>query len=92
MSFRFYNDGHNDKRTLSQGLRFVFFLHKRLVKPNFPVLLHCPGCGRPLYEVNSDTIELSNSFGLSQSTLKASDNWIRHRCHSCKAEINLLWV
>lgn len=77
---------------LPKGLRFSFFLHKRLIKPETPVLLHCSGCGRPICEVNSDTIEISNSFGVSQQSIKASDNWIRLKCHGCKAHISILWV
>ncbi len=87
-----YKDyGEIRKNRANFGARFVFFLHKRLVKPQKPLLLHCPGCGRPFLEANSDTIEVSNSFGIPQDSLKASDNWVRHKCHSCAASISILW-
>lgn len=89
--YKDYDQIRNARKNLQTGLRFSFFLHKRLVKPNFPVLIRCPGCGRPVCEINSDTIEMSNSFGLSQQSLKASDNWIRIKCHSCAAHISILW-
>ena len=91
MSFIFYSEYHNDKGVIPKEQRFAFILHRRLVKPHFPVLLHCPACGRALFEVNSDTIELSNSFGVDSKSIVASDNWSRHRCHSCKASISILW-
>ena len=73
------------------GARFAFFVHKRLVKPKQPLLLHCPGCGRSFAEANSDMMEVMNSFGVPQDALKASDDWIRIKCRSCSAHISILW-
>lgn len=87
--YKDYEQIRNNRR--NGDARFVFFLHKRLVKPRRPLLLHCAGCGRPFLEVNSDMIEISNSFGIDQQSLKASDSWIRHKCRSCGAHISILW-
>lgn len=89
--YKDYDTQRSARKSLQRGTRLVYFIHKRLVKPKFPVLLHCASCGRPIFEVNSDTIEIHNTFGMSQESLKASDNWIRHKCHSCSAHISILW-
>lgn len=80
-----------DNRHSHPDVRFVFFLHKRLIKPKELVKLHCPACGRQFIKVNSDTIEVHNSFGLPDDEIKTSDSWQRVRCHSCKAQISILW-
>lgn len=89
--YKDYDLQRSARDNLQKGLRFAFFLHKRLVKPGYPVLLHCPGCGRPFGEYNSDTIEINNGFGMSQISIKASDSWERHKCHSCGAKLSILW-
>lgn len=89
--YKDYDAIRRNRSTVKLGARFAFFLHKRLVKPREPLLLHCPGCGRPFAEANSDTMEVINSFGLSQDSIKASDNWIRIKCRSCSAHISILW-
>lgn len=86
-----YDQIANARKSMQKGVRFSIFLHKRLIKPHHPILLRCMNCGRPICEVNSDTIEISNSFGISQESLRASDNWIRLKCHSCAAHISILW-
>lgn len=86
-----YDQIRSAHRNRQHHVRIAYFLHKRLVKPGTPTLHHCDNCGRPIFESNSDTIEITNSFGVSQESLKASDNWIRIKCHSCAAHISILW-
>lgn len=65
-------------------------LHRRLIKPPYPVLIFCPNCGHGLIEVNADVLEISNDIGLPPTELQASDAWNRLR-HSCKAKIVLYY-
>jgi len=85
------SDARKARRALQRGLRFVYFIHSQLVKPDYPVLFNCAGCGRPVFEANSKSLEISNSFGISQKYLRASDSWIRLKCNSCGAHISILF-
>lgn len=89
--YKDYDSIRRARKDIPHNVRIAYFLHKRLVKPNRPTLHHCDNCGRPIFESNSDTIEIENSFGLPLQSLKAGDSWIRIKCHSCAAKISILW-
>ena len=89
--YKDYDEQRTARKKLQIGVRLVYILHKRLIKPKNPVLYHCGSCGRPICEGNSDTLEIQNTFGVDQQSLKASDNWIRIKCHSCGAHISILF-
>lgn len=89
--YKDYDEQRTARKSLQKGLRFAYMVHRKLIKPKNPVLYHCGGCGRPIFEANSDTVEIHNSFGLDQQSLKPSDNWIRLKCHSCGSHISILF-
>lgn len=76
---------------LQENSRWFIKLHKRLIKPTEPVYIHCPACGRNLFQVNSDMIEITNDFGIQKTELKAVDSWMRLK-HTCKAMIVVYWA
>ena len=71
--------------------RIVYWLHSGLMKPGEVTLHHCDPCGRPIFESNSDTVEISNTFGVPQQAIKPSDKWIRIQCKSCGAKISIFF-
>jgi hypothetical protein len=75
------------RRTTSD---WIFKIHRRMIKPPYPVLIFCPGCGHGLIEVNANYVEVDNSFGLSPKQLRAEDIWSRLK-HSCGSTIVLYW-
>jgi hypothetical protein len=75
---------------VQKNTRWFIKLHRRLIKPPYPIKVHCPACGHPFMKVNSDLIEISNNFGLSEMDLKAVDAWSQHK-HTCGAKITLYW-
>ena len=75
---------------LQKDSQWFIKLHKRLIKPQAPVHVHCPACGRTIFEVNSSMIEISNDFGIQTKELKAIDSWMRVR-HTCSAYIVVYW-
>jgi DNA-directed RNA polymerase subunit RPC12/RpoP len=89
--YKDYDEQRTARKNIQKGVRLIYFLHKRLTKPGHPVLWHCGNCGRPVFEANSDTVEIHSSFGIDQQSIKASDNWTRIKCHSCGAHISLFW-
>lgn len=85
-------------RTESRNIRnnrnnMVWFIkiHRRLIRPPFPTMIHCPNCGGPLIEVNADMAEVSNDPGIPFSEVVAKDPWVRLRHYKCKAKITLYW-
>lgn len=74
-----------------QKADYYYRVHRAQVKPPYPVLLFCVNCGHGLIQVNSDTVEISNSFGLPPTLLKAEDVWQRIK-HSCGASIVIYWT
>jgi hypothetical protein len=70
-------DGNRQK-----GGKFFYKIHKSQVKPPYPVILFCAGCGHSLFKVNSDTIEVANDRGFDYKDVLTEDIWIqlRHRC------------
>lgn len=77
-------------RAQQKRARYFIRLHRRLMKPPFPVTVMCPACGHPFTRVNSDLIEISNNFGIQESELGAMDAWSQHK-HTCGAKITLYW-
>lgn len=77
-------------KNVESKARWFIKLHRRMIKPPYPVNINCPACGRWLVRVNSDLIELNNDFGLQPRELKASDRWTQTK-HSCGAKITLYW-
>lgn len=75
---------------MQAGAKWSMIIHRRLIKPPYPVQLKCPGCGRTFVEVNSDVVMISNDFGLPPKELKAIDVWSRIR-HNCGTTIVLYW-
>lgn len=74
-----------------QNATYYIRLHRRMIKPPYPILIFCPNCGHGLIEVNADIIEISNSFGLPPTELVVTDIW--HRLtHSCKAKLVIYWI
>lgn len=74
-----------------QNATYYYRIHRRLIKPPYPILLFCANCGHGLIEVNSDQVEIANSFGLPSNELKVADVWHRIK-HSCGASITIYWV
>lgn len=66
-------------------------LHRGTMKPPYPILIFCPNCGHGLIQVNAETIEISNGYGLPSTEIEARDVWQRI-IHSCKAAIVLYWT
>ncbi len=77
-------------RSTQYSARWFLKIHRRLIKPPYPVLIRCPGCGHGFIEVNADVIEISNDFGLPAKELKAVDVWQRIK-HSCGALVVVYW-
>lgn len=77
-------------KRVQKGATWFIKLHRRLIKPPYPVDIRCPSCGYWMMKVNSDIIEISNDFGLPPKELKAVDVWMRIK-HQCGATINLYW-
>lgn len=77
-------------RMIERNAHYFFILHRRVIRPPFPVLIRCPNCGHGLCKVNSDLVEISNSYGLSPAYVKAADAWQQIQ-HSCGATITMLW-
>lgn len=75
---------------IQKNARYFFKFHRRLIKPPYPVKIHCPGCGRPFVRVNTDLIEVENSFGMQERELKAVDTWTEYR-HTCGTKIVTYW-
>ncbi len=73
-------------RGVQTNARWFIKVHRRMIKPPYPVLMSCPACGHKLVEINADVFELSNDFGLPPRELTAKDIWMRLR-HSCGAFI-----
>lgn len=73
-----------------KNARWILKVHRRLIKPPYPTMIACPNCGHNLIIVNSDLIEIENSFGLSELDLTAHDAWSQQR-HTCGAKIALFW-
>jgi hypothetical protein len=87
-----YND-HEDRQVLriqQKRARYFIKLHRRLMKPPYPVKIMCPACGHPFIRVNSDLIEIVNNAGLLESELTAQDAWSEQK-HGCGAKITLYW-
>jgi hypothetical protein len=77
-------------RGVQKDAKWFLKIHRRLIKPPYPVKIPCPGCSHWLIEVNSDIVEISNDFGLPPRELKAVDVWMRIR-HSCGTMVTLYW-
>lgn len=76
---------------VQQNAKWFIKLHRRLIKPPYPVLISCPACGHKLIEVNSDLVEMSNDFGLAPRELTAKDTWTRIR-HGCGSYIVIYYI
>lgn len=76
--------------TIQKQARYFIKLHRRIIKPPYPVVIFCPACGRRLIRVNADLIEITNNFGIQESELKAQDAWSEQK-HSCGAKITMYW-
>lgn len=74
------------------NVKWFFKIHRRLIKPPYPVLLFCPNCGNPFIEINHDIVEISNDFGLPYTQLTAKNTWIRQKHERCGAKITLYWA
>lgn len=70
--------------------RWFIKIHRRLLKPPYPVIIYCPACGKSLIRVNADLIEIANNFGLKEEELTAQDAWSEQK-HTCGAKIALYW-
>lgn len=80
----------NRRYGIQKGARYFIKVHRRLIKPPYPVKIFCPACGHSLIKVNSDLIEISNSFGLKEEELTATDCWSEQK-HTCGAKVALYW-
>ncbi len=74
-----------------QKADYYYRIHRGQIKPPYPVLLFCANCGHGLIQVNSEKVEISNSFGLPAKELGAQDVWQRIK-HSCGASIVIYWT
>lgn len=86
------SNGKVKSARLQQQKKAKWFIkiHRRLIKPPYPVLIHCPACGRPYIRINADMFEIDNSVGLKEVELSAGDMWTEQK-HSCGAKITLYW-
>jgi hypothetical protein len=91
MEYKDYDQINNARKSMQRGLRFAYYIHAQLIMPQMPILYKCGGCGRPIFEANTKTIEIDNGFGAGHESLKTSDHWIRLKCHSCGAHISILF-
>lgn len=73
------------------NVRWFIKIHRRLIRPPYPTMIHCPNCGGKLIEVNSDMIEVDNDFGIAPQELTAKDTWSRLKHGRCGAKITLYW-
>lgn len=83
--------GSRKLRGNRNNVKWFIKLHRRLIKPPYPTMLHCPNCGGPLIEVNSDMVEVSNDPGMPKQQLTAKDAWSRIKHYKCGAMIVLYW-
>lgn len=79
-----------DRLNRQKGARYMVKVHRRLLKPPYPTFLPCPNCGHPWIIVNSNLIEIENSFGMSELDTIARDAWSQQK-HTCGAKIVLWW-
>lgn len=75
---------------VQNNARYFMKIHRRLIKPPYPVKIACPACGRWFIEVNADTIEVTNDHGLPYREVKADDVWQKIK-HNCGTTIVLYW-
>lgn len=80
----------NTRRGIQKSARWFMTVHRRLIRPPYPVRIYCPACGHPFCEINAELMEISNHFGLPPEELKAPDAWSQHK-HTCGAKITLYW-
>lgn len=81
---QYHNPKHHNKT------RWIYKLHRHLMKPPYPVMLPCPNCMRPLIEVNATTVELENGFGFGTKELIAKDAWSLIK-HNCGTKVTIYW-
>lgn len=72
------------------NVKWFYRIHRRLIKPPYPVKLPCPNCGRYFIEVSADMIEIDNYEGAGYLDITAKDIWARIK-HTCGAKITLYW-
>ena len=79
-------DGYRQKNA-----EFYYRIHRSQLKPPYPVLIFCAGCGHGLMQINTNSVEVSNDIGLRFNDLLASDVWFRQR-HTCGCWLTFYWV
>lgn len=83
-------EGNRHLRGNRNNVKWFVKIHRRLIHPPYPTMIHCPNCGRPFIEVSSDLIEVDNYEGARYIDIAAKDIWCRIK-HGCGAKITLYW-
>lgn len=83
--------GSRHLRGNRNNVKWFVKIHRRLIKPPYPTMIHCPNCGGKLIEVSSDMIEVDNYEGVKYIDINAKDVWQRIKHKACGAKITLYW-
>lgn len=73
-----------------KDITLYYRIYKNMLKGPLETLLFCAACGHGLISVNSDTVEVSNDFGLPPKYLEPGDAWMKLK-HTCGAMVVLYW-